>query len=126
MSILTHPGELTPFQRWVLLKFHQQQKTAFSVTDLITSCCVTAMDATFNKNTGLQDISQLEHADLIGLADRIDESAERDYGHFYLSTIDGIIYAKKMMKPILDAMNKDDWRGKAISGLQRCALHSRG
>jgi len=105
-------NHITPFQRWILLKFHQNPKQSITATDLITTCCITAMDDDFNKRDALTDILELENAELITRSDDFVEGAEgveREYGVIYASTIDGIIFAKKMMKPILDAMNKKEF-----------------
>lgn len=102
------PDKLSPFQKWVILRFHQDPKNPITDVDLVTGCCITAMDASFKKEIALKDLQDLTNMQLIRI-DNTYSTVEPGFGAIHRSTIDGIIYAKQMMKPILDAMNKKDF-----------------
>jgi len=102
------PKELSLFQKWVLLRFHQSQNQALVDADLITGCCITAMDQKFNKDVGRNELAYLEKYGFIREGEIV-EKYEEGFGKQYFSTIDGVIFAKKIMKPILSAMNKEEF-----------------
>jgi hypothetical protein len=108
MVIVKAPGLLSPFQKWVILRFHQEPQNNITDVGLVTGCCITAMDASFKKETALKDLEDLVLMQLIRASGR-QQSDEIGFGRTFHSTVDGIIYAKQMMKPILDAMNKKDF-----------------
>jgi len=102
------PRDLSLFQKWVLLKFHQNQEPSIFDAHLITGCCITAMDEKFNKDVGRHELEQLAAWGFIRQGET-NQKFEEGFGKQYFSTIDGIIFAKKVMKPILDAMSKEEF-----------------
>jgi len=107
--------DLTLFQKWVVLRFHQSQRSEIPDEDLITGCCITAMNDDFNKETAKKELQQLEESEYIKAAGQ-KEGFESGFGQHYISTIDGVLFAKKIMKPILTAMNRSDFES-AIKNL---------
>jgi len=100
---------LTLFQKWVLLRFHQAQNTPIVDANLITGCCITAMNEDFNKQTGLSELEALETWGYIRNTGNPQPNFEEGFGQQFSSTIDGVIFAKKLMKPVLDAMKKAEF-----------------
>jgi len=100
---------LSLFQKWVLLRFHQDQRNHIVDAQLITGCCITAMNEDFNKQIGLVELDALKTWGYIRSAGNPQANYEEGFGQPYSSTIDGIIFAKKLMKPVLDAMKKEDF-----------------
>lgn len=100
---------LSLFQKWVLLRFHQETVTPIVDALLITGCCITAMNENFNKQTGLHELAELSAWGYIRPTGNPQSKFEEGFGQPYTSTIDGVIFAKKLMKPVLDAMKKDEF-----------------
>jgi len=100
---------LSLFQKWVLLRFHQSQDSPIVDAHLITGCCITAMNEDFNKQTGLKELVELKSWGYIRHEGNLQPKFEAGFGQPYSSTIDGVIFAKKLMKPVLDAMKKDEF-----------------
>jgi len=100
---------LSLFQKWVLLRFHQSQDTPIVDAQLITGCCITAMNEDFNKQTGLSELAALVTWGYIRNTGDVQANFEEGFGQPYSSTIDGVIFAKKLMKPVLDAMKKAEF-----------------
>jgi hypothetical protein len=104
--------QLTLFQRWALLHFHEYPNGKITGFDLLNECCITAIDDTFNRNTVVSGLNELAEMKLIEQRKPeldIEKTDDPDLKKTYHSTIDGIIYAKKMMKPIMGALNPEDF-----------------
>jgi len=90
---------LSLFQKWVLLRFHQNQDSPIIDAHLITGCCITAMNEDFNKQTGLSELAALNTWGYIRNTGDLQPNFEEGFGQPYSSTIDGVIFAKKLMSP---------------------------
>jgi len=68
------------------------------------------MNEDFNKKTGLTELTELKSWGLIRSVEVPLTRFEEGFGQQYSHTIDGVIFAKKLMKPILDAMKKQEFQ----------------
>lgn len=98
---------LTPFQRWALLHLHNSEASS-SGLDILKSCCITAMTDNFQKRDAVDGLARLEKMGLIRKASsshRNSVPADPELAELYMITGDGIIYTKKMLKPVLDMLS---------------------
>lgn len=101
---------LTPFQRWALLHLHNSE-TGSSGLSILKACCITAMTDNFQKKDVIEGLARLERMGLIRKCHTsIKESVQVDpeLADYYSITGDGVIYTKKMLRPILDLLGDSE------------------
>lgn len=110
------PHTLTPFQRWALLHLHNSE-TSSSGLSILKACCITAMTDNFQKKDVVEGLTRLEKMGLIRknqVTTRNPSQTEPELSELYSITGDGVIYTKKMLKPILDILG-DSERAEKIA-----------
>lgn len=111
MVYVEEPHMLSSFQRWALIYLHNIEDSR-SVMQILKACCITAMDQNFEKKDVIEGLAKLEKMELIGKIPDFPNRAidntiiEKDLEVRYRSTADGIIYTKKMLKPVLNLVDK--------------------
>jgi len=107
------PHLLSSFQRWALIYLHNKED-ARSAMQILKDCCITAMDERFEKRDVTEGLTNLEKMGLIStIPDSFGELIEPrmqkgELSTKYTITADGIIYTKKMLKPILNLIDSGD------------------
>lgn len=102
----TLPYLLTSFQRWALLYLHKKDE-GDSGLSILKECCITAITDNFQKKDVVDGLRKLVD---MGLIKEISKAThDREYADYelaakYIPTADGIIYTKKMLKPVLDLL----------------------
>ena len=106
MAYQDSPHLLSPFQRWALLHLHNSE-TSSSVLSILKSCCITAMTDNFQKKDVTEGLARLERMGLIRKAQPPSKGVaqdEMDLSDLYSITADGVIYTKKMLRPVLELL----------------------
>jgi DNA-binding PadR family transcriptional regulator len=104
------PNLLTPFQRWALLHLHSSE-TSSSGLDILKACCITAMTDNFQKKDATEGLAKLEKMGLINKKQSMLKNsvqADPELSDFYSITGEGVIYTKKMLKPVLDLLSDSE------------------
>lgn len=108
MVYVEPPHLLTSFQRWALLHLHEVQNgsTGFQI---LKECCITAMTDNFQKKDVVDGLTKLEKLELISKRPifQTDQMKDSELAGLYDITADGIIYTKKMLRPVLDLVGKE-------------------
>lgn len=100
------PHMLTPFQRWTLLHLHNSEAGSTGL-GILKACCITAMTENFQKKDAVEGLAKLEKMGLVSRrqpAIRNPAHADPELSDSYFITADGVIYTKKMLKPVLDLL----------------------
>lgn len=108
--------KLTLFQKWVLLYFHQNQYTTSKSHFLATNCCISAMNTSFDTDTVVRELEELTKLGLINHKERL-SNEKHTLDSEYASSVNGLIQAKKIMKPVLDTLDKEQFY-KVMSKLE--------
>lgn len=106
MAYQDSPHLLSPFQRWALLHLHNSE-TSSSVLSILKSCCITAMTDNFQKKDVTEGLARLERMGLIRKVQPPSKGVaqdEMDLSDLYSITADGVIYTKKMLRPVLELL----------------------
>ncbi|MCV0410700.1 hypothetical protein [Nitrosopumilus sp.] len=105
------PHLLSSFQRWALIYLHDKEESR-SAMQILKDCCITAMDERFGKKDvteGLYNLTKMELIKVVpkNLNDIIGAGSkpEGELSEKFNITADGIIYTKKMLKPILSLID---------------------
>lgn len=104
------PHTLTSFQRWSLLHLHNVNgNNGFNI---LKACCITAVTDNFQKKDVVDGLKKLEEMELITINPpdntQSDSRPDRELSGFYAITADGIIYTKKMLRPVLDLIINEE------------------
>jgi hypothetical protein len=100
------PHMLTPFQRWALLYLHKKDEGDSGLA-ILKECCITAMTDNFQKKDVVDGLQRLTEMGLIKQIQKV--AYEQEYADYelaikYIPTADGIIYTKRMLKPVLELL----------------------
>lgn len=103
------PHMLSSFQKWTLLQLNRS-KSSQSGIEILKECCITAMDNNFQKKDAVTGLDKLEKMALIRkkrTALLLSEVPDPELSGVYDITADGIIYTKRMLKPVLDLLDDE-------------------
>ncbi len=108
MIYVESSGLLTSFQRWALLHLHESQNGSTGL-QILKSCCITAMTDNFQKKDVVEGLTRLEKMELIQKRSQfsLEQAPDADLSCLYDITANGIIYTKRMLKPVLDLLSND-------------------
>lgn len=101
---------LTPFQKWTLLYLHNSESSSSGLS-ILRSCCITAMTDNFQKKDAIDGLIRLEKMGLIKKSQGTPKNSvqtDQELSDLYSITGDGIIYTKKMLKPVLDLLGSSE------------------
>lgn len=100
------PHMLSPFQKWALLHLHNAE-AGISGMNILKACCITAMTDSFQKRDVTDGLGKLERMGLVRRSQQSPKNTSQGDGEMsdlYTITVDGVIYTKKMLRPVLDLL----------------------
>ncbi len=79
--------------------------------NVLKACCITAMTDGFQKRDVIEGLGKLERMGLIRRGQpalKNAAQADSELSDFYFITVDGVIYTKRMLKPVLDLLSSPE------------------